>query len=241
MGHAIESSFDRPQHHYNRHFDCVSRMERAVGRRTYCSSNPGAKPQITAAEAKAGESQAKGTTRVIPFTDEAGWKPCHFGGDGRQQFADGMLKLGFGDPLTGMRYEGDFPKTDYEVTLEARRVDGFDFFCGLTLPAGEERFSVILGGWGGSLVGLSSIDSVDASGNETNSIWTFEPKRWYKLRVRVTQANVTAWLGDDQLFSVDRKDKILDVRAEMEECTPVGLACYQTEAEYRNFTVRLLK
>ncbi len=50
-----------------------------------------------------------------------------------------------------MRYEGEFPKTDYEVTLEARRVDGFDFFCALTLPAGEERFSVVLGGWGDRL------------------------------------------------------------------------------------------
>ena len=57
--------------------------------------------------------------------------------------------------------------SDYEVTLEAMRVDGNDFFCGMTFPAGKDPCTLIVGGWGGTVVGLSSINGMDASENET--------------------------------------------------------------------------
>ena len=37
---------------------------------------------------------------------------------------------------------------DYELRLEAKRVEGGDFFCGLTFPVGKEYCTLILGGWG---------------------------------------------------------------------------------------------
>lgn len=44
-----------------------------------------------------------------------------------------------------------------------------EFFCGLTVPVrtGTECVSLIVGGWGGSLVGISSIDGLDASETST--------------------------------------------------------------------------
>ncbi len=188
--------------------------------------------------------EAKTTTedaKVIEFKENSSWKPSHFGGDGSVEMIDGVLKLGFGDPLTGVRWDGEFPKINYEVSLEGRRVGGFDFFCALTLPVNDQRFSVVLGGWGGSLVGISSIDGLDASSNETMQIRNFDKDRWYRIRARVTEPKITIWLDDEQIIELERAGRVLDVRSEMLESLPVGIAAFQSESEIRNFKVRELK
>src|SRR5262245_7703273 len=60
------------------------------------------------------------------------WKPTNFGGEGEVGVDKGTMVLDFGSSLTGITYTAEFPKTDYEVRLEAMRVDGRDFFCGMT-------------------------------------------------------------------------------------------------------------
>ncbi len=168
------------------------------------------------------------------------WVECRFGGDGPVEMKDGVISLGFGDPLTGVRWEGDFPRMDYEIALEARRTGGFDFFCGLTLPVGDQRCSLILGGWGGSLIGISSIDGLDASSNETMLIRQFEQDRWYKVRMEVTQARLRAWLDDEKVVDWERDGRPLDIRSEMEQTAPVGIAAFQCESEIRNVRIRRL-
>jgi len=189
-------------------------------------------------------------TTELTFADDSSWKPCHFGGDGEITMKDGVLAMDFGDPLTGVRWEGDFPKDNYEISLEARRVGGFDFFCGLTLPVGEGktadgksnegRFSLILGGWGGSLVGLSNIDGQDASSNETTLIRDFKKDQWYKVKVRVAKDVITVALDGDEMIKVERAGKAFDIRSEMEETSPVGFAAFQCESEIRGVTVSRL-
>jgi len=189
-----------------------------------------------------GQEQSSGqeASKALVFTENSNWKPCHFGGDGPIEMKSEVLSLGFGDPFTGVRWEGDFPKQDYEITMESRRVGGFDFFCGLTLPAGKERFSLILGGWGGSLIGLSSIDGLDASNNETMMIRDFKKDQWYKIRVQVTAKKIVVWLDEEEIISIEREGRVFDVRSEMEESTPVGIAAYQCESEVRKVSVRSL-
>lgn len=178
--------------------------------------------------------------KSLEIREGAKWVPSIFGGDGEIKLADGVISLGFGDPLTGVRWEGDFPKQNYEISLEARRTNGFDFFCGLTLPSGDQRFSLVLGGWGGSLVGISSIGGMDAANNETMLIREFEQNRWYKIRMRVTDKKLVAWLDDDEIIEFERDERPLDIRAELEESTPVGIAAFQCESEIRNVRVREL-
>ncbi len=189
--------------------------------------------------------EPKATTdnaKTLAFTEDSAWKPSHFGGDGSIEMKDGVLMLGSGDPFTGVRWEGEFPKQDYEISLEARRTGGFDFFCGLTLPIGEQRFSLILGGWGGALIGLSSIDGEDASNNETMMIRSFKKDQWYKIRVAVKGTDkVTVWLDQEEIIAVDRNGRTFDIRAEMEESKPMGIAAYQTESQVRNVQVKVLK
>ena len=47
--------------------------------------------------------------------------------------------------MTGITYTNPLPRTDYEVTLEAMRVEGSDFFCGLTFPVGSNSCSLVVG------------------------------------------------------------------------------------------------
>src|ERR1022692_2201765 len=107
-----------------------------------------------------------------------GWRVTNFGGGGRVELQQGLMVFRMGTPFTGVNYTNAVPKLNYEVTFEAMRVAGEDFFCGLTFPVGDSFVSLIVGGWGGTVVGISSIDGADASENETTQSITFEKGRW---------------------------------------------------------------
>jgi hypothetical protein len=134
--------------------------------------------------------------------------------------------------------DGQYPKMNYEIALEAMRVDGSDFFCGLTFPVGDDPCSFICGGWGGGVVGLSSIDGSDASENETTKYQEFESKRWYKIRVRVTDGKIEAWIDDTQKVDVDTEGKRIGVRIEVDLSRPLGIATYNTTAAVRDIKIK---
>ncbi|MFP6855451.1 MAG: hypothetical protein VB980_06670, partial [Opitutales bacterium] len=111
------------------------------------------------------------------------WAETDFSGKGEVSVDEnGSLVLDMGIELTGVHWTGkdNYPKIDYEIALEGKRSKGGDFFCGLTFPYGESNATLVLGGWGGALVGISSIDDFDASENETGDVFVFEENRWYR-------------------------------------------------------------
>jgi len=120
------------------------------------------------------------------------------------------------------------------------RVEGHDFFCGLTFPVGEKPCTLVLGGWGGSLCGLSSIDSFDASENETTKMMSFENGKWYRVRLRVVPDRIQAWLDDEDLVDVDITGKTLSIRLEVEESQPLGIATWNTAGAVRNIKLKKL-
>ncbi len=63
-------------------------------------------------------------------------------------------------------------------------------------PVKKSHCSLVLGGWGGSLTGLSSLDGFDASENETTNVMDFKEGQWYKIRLRVTEKKIEAWIDD---------------------------------------------
>ena len=130
-------------------------------------------------------------------TSLSGWKPTNFGGEGEVVVENSSIILDFGSSITGITYAREFPKTNYEIRLEAMRADGRDFFCGMTFPVADSHCSLIVGGWGGALVGLSSIDGKDASENETTQVMKFDNGRWYRFRVQVTPEKIKAWIDND--------------------------------------------
>ena len=84
-----------------------------------------------------------------------GWRITNFGGEGEVNVENGAIMMQFGASLTGVTYQGEFPTVIYEVSLEAKRVDGIDFFCALTFPVRKSHCSLVVGGWEGTAVGIS--------------------------------------------------------------------------------------
>ena len=168
----------------------------------------------------------------------SGWKKTAFGGEGEVEVKDGRIVIATGNPMSGITYTGEFPKSGYEISLDAMRVGGSDFFCGLTFPVGENPCSFIVGGWGGGVVGLSSIDGSDASENETTKYQEFESNRWYKVRVRVTPEKIETWLDNKQMVNLPLKDRRISIRLEVELSRPLGIATYNTKAALRDIKVR---
>ena len=173
----------------------------------------------------------------------AGWKETDFGEPGKTSVKDGQIILGKGNQdLTGITWAGgDLPTTNYEVEVEAMRVDGSDFFCGLTFPVKKSSCSLIVGGWGGSLVGLSCLDGYDASENETTKTMEFKDKTWYQIRVRVTDAKIQAWIDDESFVDVTITDRKVSVRWEVEGSQPFGVAAWRTKSALKNFRLRAIK
>ena len=163
-----------------------------------------------------------------------------FSRHGKVYVRDGRLVLEKGEPGTAVRWTGPFPRIDYEISLEAMRVAGGDFFCGLTFPVGRSALTLVVGGWGGSIVGLSSIDGEPAVENETCRYEGFEPDRWYRVRLRVTPSKIEAWLDQKQIIDLATKGRKLGLYWAVEPCQPLGIATWRTTGAIRNVRLRQL-
>jgi len=166
------------------------------------------------------------------------WKISDFGGQGEVYVKDGAIYMEMGNDMTGINWAGPLIRMNYEITLDAMRVKGGDFFCGLTFPVADKPCSLILGGWGGDLCGLSNIDYYDAANNETTRLISFETGKWYHVRLRVTPGKIEAWLDDEVLVNIDIKGRHIDIRAEVDLSQPLGIATWQTAGAVRNIIIK---
>ena len=168
------------------------------------------------------------------------WISTQFGGEGEVTVEDGCVMLARGDDMTGITWRGEPPaKMNYEIEVEAKRVEGNDFFCGLTFPVGDDPCSLICGGWGGGMTGLSSLDGDDASRNETSQWINYDKDRWYKVRLRVTPARIEAWLDDKPIINVETAAHKISIRSEVDPSRPLGIATWRTTGAIR--AIRLHK
>ncbi len=169
-----------------------------------------------------------------------GWEITNFGPQGPVNVRDSSIILNFGDGATGITWNRDFPVMDYELSLEAMRIDGNDFFCGLTFPVRDEHCTFITGGWGGALVGISSIDGEDASENFTSTRIAFQNHRWYNIRVSVDQESIRCFIDDEEVVTVPVNQHSFSVRSEVGLSRPLGIASWVTTAALRNIKFREL-
>lgn len=170
------------------------------------------------------------------------WSVTDFGGQGEVEVKDGRLVLNLGAYMTGVTYKGQqkLPKSNYEVRYKAARLDGIDFFCGLTFPVKESHCSLILGGWGGGVCGLSSIDQMDASENNTTQFRLFNEDEWYNIRLLVLDDRIVAWIDGERIIDEDIEDKEIGIRAEVELNCPLGFATWQTTGGIESVRLREL-
>jgi hypothetical protein len=169
------------------------------------------------------------------------WKATPFPRQKGVKVENGALVLPAGAPLTGVTWQGEFPKSDYELRFEAARTLGGDFFASVTLPAGGNYATWVLGGWGGDIVGISSIDGWDASDNETRSYMNFETGRWYAFRIRVTDESIQAWIDDRRVVNVPIAGRTISLRpGDINLSAPLGFASYNTTGGIRKIEYRPL-
>ena len=169
-----------------------------------------------------------------------GWKITEFGTQGPVLISDGKIILNYGDGCTGITWQKEFPKVNYEVTVEAQKTSGNDFFCGMTFPVNNEFCSLIVGGWGGPVVGLSCIDGKDASDNNTKILKQFDKNVWYTIKLQVTPEKITAWVDGEKLVDFAYDGHKLYVRPEVNLSKPFGICSWNTTSEIRKITMERL-
>jgi hypothetical protein len=177
----------------------------------------------------------------------SGWKPSAFDTQREVKVENpfrggpGAIVLETSDYLSGITYTNDVPRMNYEISLEAMKLKGSDFFCGLTFPVGKTACTFVVGGWGGTVTGLSTVDHSDASENDTTQSMEFSLDRWYRIRVRVTPEKIEAWIDDTQMVDLETKDRIIDLRfGDIKHSLPLGIAAFQTRAALRDIRLRRL-
>jgi hypothetical protein len=152
-----------------------------------------------------------------------------FGGEGSVTVDQGRMVLEPGGPLTGVITDPGLPAS-YELRLSAVRLLGNDFFCGLTFPVRGRHLTLVLGGWGGAVCGLSSLDGLDAARNQTRTLRHFPNGVPVTVLLRVTPDRVTVDLNDAPFLAADLNGHELSLRAEMDPCVPLGFATFATRA-----------
>lgn len=202
--------------------------------------------QTLVAPVKAAEV-AGGWTTLFDGTSLDGWARTDFGGGGdihlMKSFRGGpaAVVVDAGESLSGLNWTREVPKTNYEIAVEAMKIDGSDFMCGLTFPVADSYATLILGGWGGTLVGISCIEYQDASENATTKFMPFPKDHWFDIHMRVTPNKLEAWLDGKQIVDQVITGKAISLRrGEIDKSVPLGLATYQTSSAFRSVRIRSL-
>jgi hypothetical protein len=172
-----------------------------------------------------------------------GWKKTPFyGADAIDvRVEDGAIVLPVGKSMSGVTATvEDLPKSNYELSYEAMRTEGSDFFAAATFPANDGFLTLVNGGWGGNITGLSSLDGADASENETTVGYKYRDRTWYRFRVRVTEVAVRCWIDDKEIVKVDVRDRHLGTRIQVRASQPLGFATWESAGLVRKVAVRAL-
>lgn len=184
-----------------------------------------------------------GTIELFDGKTLAGWKKTPFyGADAVDvRVEDGAIVLPEGKSMSGVTStREDLPKVDYELTYEAKRTAGDDFFAAATFPVGDGFVTLVNGGWGGNITGLSCLDGADASENQTTTGYRYKDDVWYRFRVRVTADAVRCWIDDKEVVKVDIRDRVLSTRIQVRASQPLGFATWESAGMVRKASLRPL-
>ena len=190
--------------------------------------------------------QAPRTWSLLEGAAAAQWQQAGIPDEGKIHVTNGELTLAAGQPMTGAKWVGwtpDLPQTNYALTYETLRVEGGDIFGMATFPVGSHQSNAtfVIGGWGGTVTGISSIDFQDANENQTRAEQRFENNRWYKVRIEVRREDLRAWIDDRIVVNTSIKGRQVTLRSGfIDHCLPFGFATWNTTARVRAVRVEAL-
>lgn len=178
---------------------------------------------------------------ILNADNEKSWEKVSYKIPSISEIKDGMLILSAGHPFTGRNWTQPFPQLNYEIRFEGMRTAGNDFFASLTFPVADSHCTLITGGWGGDIVGLSSIDGWDASENETRTYFNFENDQWYSFHLAVRADQIQVRINDKPLIKALISGRAIGLRpGDTEKSRPLGFATYNTTGVIRKVEYRLL-
>jgi hypothetical protein len=136
------------------------------------------------------------------------------------------------------------PGTGYTIRYETMRVEGRDIFGMCTFPVSshEAHATFVIGGWGGTVTGLSSLDFLDASENATRAEQAFQNGIWYAVRIEVRAEDIRVWINDRPVVNASIKGKKVSLRpGDIDHCLPFGFATWGTKAKVRRVEIERLR
>jgi len=170
-----------------------------------------------------------------------GWAAVNEGwfvGHGEAAARDGAIELGAGENHTGIRWGREFPKTNYEVAFEARRVSGGSSFGGAVFPLGNSCSMFCMDGWVGPVTGVDVVDG-HVGPNISSKRMRLESGRWYKVRLRVTSERLKAWVDAEKVMDLSLKEHAVSMTAPWHCLKPFGLLTgTKTSCSLRNVMLR---
>ena len=90
------------------------------------------------------------------------------------------------------------------------------------------------------MTGLSSLDGMDASENETTRSVHYQANTWYRFRIRVTGKMIRCWMDGKEIAAVNHQDRRVATRIETRRNQPLGFATWETRGALRNIEIRAL-
>jgi hypothetical protein len=175
------------------------------------------------------------------------WSAAGIPDQGAVRVTASQLEIDAGKPMSGARFSGwvgdPFPATDYRIEYSAMRTGGRDIFGMVTFPVGDldTHATFVIGGWGGTVTGISNIDFSDANENQTRGELPFENDRWYHVTIEVRPDVLRAWVDDRLVVNVSIKGRHISLRpGYVDHCLPFGFATWGSSAALREIRVTKL-
>jgi len=172
-----------------------------------------------------------------------GWRKStrgKFARPGAVLVEDGAIVVGGGRPWTAVVCTQKLPTLDYELELEARRVNGLEDFCDMLFPVGTGYGRLMAGGDGGGRLAVS-VKTPVAEGEGTVRTWRrFHSDRWYRLRLRVSRARFEVFVDDQRLLDAPTASTGVELRDGYEDLVPLGIFTWNTRSHVRNIRFRRL-
>ena len=170
-----------------------------------------------------------------------GWQPNQGSRVGKVEVKDGSMVLRTGEPMTGVTLtRQDLPTLNYRLIYEANRTEGNDFFAAATFPVGPSFVTLVNGGWGGGVTGLSLINGDSAAENETNHFLKYQNNIWYRFEVEVTTRAVRCVVDGAEVVLFPHEGAQLKTRLETRVNQPLGFATYRSTGLIRLVEIKPL-
>ena len=203
---------------------------------------PGVIPGSAQADETPAESERGAAWRELyDGSDLSSWELGVYGESDEYEVLEDGVVIPQTAALAGMTFRGGLPTVPYRLSVEATRLYGADFFLGVTFPVADDHLTLVLGGWGGMVSGLSSLDGIDASRNATRTLRHFPNGRRHEIAIEVTESAVRVRVDGEAFLSTSLEGREVGLRVDVEPSAPLGIATYATSTQLHRVQVLELR